>query len=124
MRKIEKLDKYILSPNVRFYGGFTYDGKDIFLCDDLDEDEGYKFHVVQKIENNIMITDLERDIVTEKGRTIKEKTHLEVQVHEGEKIIYIEGTGYTIPESNICKIEEAIELFKIIENKPKEVEKE
>ena len=39
MKKIEKLDKYFITPKPRFYGGFKYDGEDIFLCDDIDTDD-------------------------------------------------------------------------------------
>ena len=50
MKKLEKLEKYVVTPNVGFYGGFIYDGEDVFLCDDHDTDEGYNLIVTQKIE--------------------------------------------------------------------------
>ena len=50
MKKLEALTKYVIIPNVRFYGGFIYDGEDIFLCDDTDEDEDYYIHIKQKYQ--------------------------------------------------------------------------
>ena len=60
MKKLEKLDKYVILPNVNFYGGFVYDGQDVALCDDHDTDEGYDFKVRQRIEGGMLITDQER----------------------------------------------------------------
>ena len=113
MKKIEKLDKYVVVPNLGFHGGFKWDGEDIFLCEDHDEDEGYDFKVRQEIKNGIMITDLEREY-TIKDRTIKEKSHLEVNLEKDQLIVYVEGTGYTIPEYRMCQIDEAIEQYKLL----------
>ena len=33
MDKLESLEKYVITPNVNFYGGYTHNGKDILLCD-------------------------------------------------------------------------------------------
>ena len=81
MNKIEKLDKYVITPNVGFYGGFIYDGEDIFLCDDHDVDEDYDFKVKQEIKNNILFTDLTREYKVEEKK-VKEKSHLEVEIEK------------------------------------------
>ena len=41
MKQLEKLEKYVITPNVRFYGGFKYDGEDIFLCDDKIDEKNF-----------------------------------------------------------------------------------
>ena len=114
MEKIESLDKYVIVPNVRFYGGFIYDGEDIFLCEDHDTDEGYDFKVRQEIKNNYLVTDIEREYTTAKDKTIKETSHLEVEIEKGQLLVYVEGTGYTLPEFRMCKIDEAINQFNIL----------
>ena len=78
MKKLETLDKYVVLPNVGFYGGFVYDGEDIFLCDDHDEDEGYDFRVTQKIVDGKLITDLKRSYERKNGKVVAEESHLEV----------------------------------------------
>lgn len=114
MKKIESLDKYVVLPNVRFYGGFIYDGEDIFLCEDHDTDEGYDFKVKQEIKNNYLVTDIEREYTTAKDKTIKETSHLEVEIEKGQLLVYVEGTGYTLPEFKMCKVDEAIDQFNIL----------
>ena len=114
MKKIEKLDKYVIVPNVGFYGGFIYDGEDIFLCEDHDEDEGYDFKVRQEIKNNYLVTNIEREYTTTKDKKVKETSHLEVEIEKGQLLVYVEGTGYTLPEFRMCKVDEAIEQYKIL----------
>jgi len=114
MKKIEKLDKYVIVPNVGFYGGFIYDGEDIFLCEDHDIDEGYDFKVRQEIKNNYLVTNIEREYTTTKDKKVKETSHLEVEIEKGQLLVYVEGTGYTLPEFRMCKVDEAIEQYKIL----------
>lgn len=113
MKKIEKLDKYVILPNVSFYGGFIYDGEDIFLCEDHDIDEDYDFKVKQEIKNGILITDLSREYIA-KGKKVKEASHLEIEIEKGQLLVYVEGTGYTIPEYRMCNIDEAIKQYSIL----------
>lgn len=108
------LDKYVVMPNVGFYGGFVYDGEDIFLCDDHDTDEGYDCTVRQEIRNGVMITDLAREYTTRNDKKVKETSHLEVEIEKGQLLVYVEGTGYTIPEYRMCKVDEAISLYDIL----------
>ena len=114
MKKIEKLDKYVIVPNVGFYGGFIYDGEDIFLCEDHDEDEGYDFKVKQEIKDNVLITDIEREYTMAKDKMVKETSHLEIEIEKNQLLVYVEGTGYTLPEYRMCKVDEAIEQYKIL----------
>lgn len=75
MKQLEHLDKYVIVPNVGFYGGFKYDGKDVFLCNDHDTDTDYDMHVIQRIENNMLITDLERSYAFLKSNEITYKQY-------------------------------------------------
>ena len=114
MKKLEKLDKYVILPNVGFYGGFVYDGQDIDLCDDHDTDEGYDFKVKQRIEGGMLITDLERSYTRKNGHMVREKSHLEVEIAAGQLLVYVEGTGFTISEYRMCQIDEAIKQYELL----------
>lgn len=114
MNKITHLDKYILTPNISFYGGFIWNGEDIFLCDDHDEDKDYVFDVRQEIKNGILSTDLKREYATKKDKKIIEKSIMEVELEKGQLLVYVEGIGYTIPEHKMCEVEDAIEQFNVL----------
>lgn len=114
MKKIKKLEKYLITPNLGFYGGFVFDGEDIELCDDIDCEEGYKVHVKQKIVDSVLITDLEREYERNNGLKVKEKSYMEVELEEGQLLVYVQGTGFVIPEYNLCTVDEAINLINII----------
>lgn len=114
MKKLEALDKYVILPNVGFYGGFKYDGEDIFLCEDHDTDEGYDFKVTQRIEDHRLITDITRRYERKNGNAVEEESHMEVELEIGELLVYVEGTGFTIPEYRMCRVEEAIEQYNLL----------
>lgn len=114
MKQLEKLEKYVIVPNVGFYGGFKYDGEDIVLCDDHDTDKGYDFKVKQKIVNGVLITDIERSYERSNGKKVTEKSHQEVEIENGQLLVYVEGLGFTISEYNMCLIDEAIEQYELL----------
>lgn len=115
MKKLEKLTKYVIAPNIAFYGGFIFDGDDIFLCDDKIEEEDYYVHIIQRIEKNTLITDIEKKYKVTNGKEVREKSHLEVEINEGQKLVYIEGLGFTISEYKLMTIPEVMEQYKIID---------
>lgn len=117
MRELKRLDKYVITPNIAFYGGYIHDGEDIKLCEDHDMDDGYDLKVKQTIESDVLITELEREYTRKNGKTIKEKSYQEVEIEKGQLLIYIEGVGFTIPEYKMCKTDEAIRLYEILEGK-------
>ena len=114
MKKLESLEKYVIVPNVGFYGGFRYDGQDIELCDDHDTDENYDFRVKQKIEGGVLITDLTREYLLKNGKKVTESSHLEVEIAEGQLLVYVQGTGFTISEYKMCLIDEAIGQYELL----------
>ena len=114
MKQLEKLDKYVILPNVGFYGGFKYDGEDRFLCNDHDTDEGYDFCVTQKIETDVLITDIERTYTRKNGKQVRDRSHQEVELEKDQLLVYVEGVGFTIPEYKMCKVEEAIEQYELL----------
>lgn len=114
MKQLESLNKYVIEPNIGFYGGFVYDGEDIFLCDDHDKEEGYDFHVVQKIENNRLISDLTRKYTRANDKWVTEESHQEVEIEKGQLLVYVEGLGFAISEHKMCTVDEAMELYGLL----------
>jgi hypothetical protein len=114
MKQLESLEKYVIVPNVGFYGGFEYDGEDIFLCDDHDTDAGYDFKVRQEIKNNVLITDVERTYTRQNEKSVKEISHQEVELEKGQLLVYVEGIGFTISEYKMCKIDEAVQQYELL----------
>lgn len=115
MKELKELGKYVIAPNVSFYGGLEYDGEDIKLCDDHDIDEGYDFHVKQIIKDDILITDIERIVTLRNGKTVKENSHMELELEKGQLLVYVEGTGFTLPQTKLVKVDEAIGHLKLLE---------
>jgi len=114
MKQLTKLEKYVPVPNVGFFGGFRYDGEDVFLCDDRDLDGDYAFSVRQRIENGVLITDLEKTYTLKNGKRVAEQSHLTVELDVGQLLIYVEGVGFTLPEYRMCPVEEAIGQYKLL----------
>lgn len=137
MEKLESLEKYVITPNVRFYGGFKYEGKDIELCDDTDKEyiteeqedgsvmqkEISSTRVQQKIINSILITDIESEYEMRNGKKVKEKSHLEIELEVNQLLIYSEHQGFVIPEYKMLKIDEAIERYELLKS-PNSIEEE
>lgn len=130
MKKLEKLDKYVITPDVRFHGGYVFDGEDIDLCDDTFEDFGKVkmedgtekevkttiINVKQKIIDSILITDLTSERITITGRRVSETSHMEFELREGELLIYIEEQGFVIPKYNMLTVEQAIERYELLKS--------
>lgn len=113
-KKLEKLEKYVIIPNVKFYGGFIYKGEDMFLCDDTEEDEESYLHIIQRIENNFLITDGERYYKRMNGKSVKDSWHQEVELEVGKKLIYIEGQGFALSEYKMVTIDEAKSIYDLL----------
>lgn len=114
MKKLETLEKYVIAPNISFYGGFLYAGEDMELCDDHDTDEDYDITVKQRIQEDVLITDLERSYTRKNGKLVTERSHMEVEIEAGQLLVYVEGIGFTIPEHQMCKVDEAIGQYELL----------
>ena len=96
MKKLKKLDKYVILPNVGFYGGFVHEGQDVELCDDHDTDEGYDFHVKQRIEGDVLFTDIERSYTRKNGKQVAENSHMEVEIEKGQLRTLFQICGFRL----------------------------
>lgn len=120
LKKLDKLTKYVIYPNTRFYGGYTYDGKDIELCDDSDSiknekgKEVFKINVKQKILNGVLYTDI-NSTKTYKDNTKQFDTiHQELQLKKGQLLVYVEHQGFVISEYKMVTIERAKRIYDIL----------
>lgn len=116
MRQLDNLEKRVIYPDIDFYGAYKHDGKDIYLCNDIEKGKNDEIKVECYIIDNILITNLEREYVSKYGKKVKEKTTQKVELREGELLVYIPGLGFTIPEYKMVTIPEAIDLYKLIIN--------
>ena len=94
LKKLDKLTKYVIYPNTRFYGGYTYDGKDIELCDDSDSiknekgKEVFKINVKQKILNGVLYTDINSTKTYKDDTKQFDTIHQELQLKKGQLLVY------------------------------------
>lgn len=116
MKKLESLEKRVIYPDVQFYGAYIHTGEDIYLCDDIEENEDTKVRIECYIKDNILYTNTSRYYKTIKGRVINEEIHQSITVNKGEILVYVPESGFVVPEYNMIKISEAIELYKLLEN--------
>lgn len=117
MKKLEKLEKRVIYPDVQFYGAYVHDGEDIYLCNDIDElDEDSKIEIENYIKDNVLYTNIKRQYKTVKGRMVTEEVNQTITVNKGEVLVYIQGSGFVVPEYNMITIPEAIDLYKLLEN--------
>lgn len=117
MKKLEKLEKRVIYPDVQFYGAYVHDGEDIYLCNDIDElDEDSKIEIENYIKDNVLYTNIKRQYKTVKGRMVTEEVNQTITVNKGEVLVYIQGSGFIVPEYNMITIPEAIDLYKLLEN--------
>lgn len=119
-RKLESLDKYVITPNVNFYGGYIYDGKDIDLCDDETKETDFYIRIKQEIKNNVLITDGKKEYKMKNDKSVKETWHQEIEINKDQLLIYVVGQGFVLPEYKMITIDKAQELYEILKNKKEE----
>ena len=114
MRKLEGLEKYVVLPNVDFYGGYKYDGEDIFLCDDCDESEERGIRITQRIESGKLISHIRKHYILRNGKKVTEDVYKETELDEGQLLVYVAEKGFVIPEYLMSTIDEAIEQYNLL----------
>lgn len=116
MKKLEKLEKYVITPNVRFYGGYIHNGEDIELCNDYEEQEDYKIIIKDKIIKGHLIKEIIQEYKMRNGKTVKQKEEQDIELAENQLLIYVEGKGFIISEYIMLTIDEAIERYKLLKS--------
>lgn len=120
LRELDNLEKYVITPNVNFYGGYIHDGEDINLCDDETKEEDYYIRIKQEIKNNVLITDGKKEYKMKNDKSVKETWHQEVEINKDQLLIYLVGQGFVLPEYKMITIDKAQELYEILKNKKEE----
>ena len=127
MRKLEKMEIFVVMPNVNPHGGYIHTGENIILCEDqdieyenVDDENGNKKEVEventivkQMIVDNKLITNLKSKYMMRNGKWVEEETHQEIELTKGQLLIYVKGKGFVIPEYKMLKVDEAIKCFDI-----------
>lgn len=116
MKKLEELEKYVITPNVRFYGGYIHNGEDIELCNDYEEQEDYKISIKDKIIKGHLIKEIVQEYKMRNGKTVKQKEEQDIELAENQLLIYVEGKGFIISEYIMLTIDEAIERYKLLKS--------
>lgn len=119
-KKLESLTKYFIHPNTRFYGGYTHNGDNIYLCDDNDsmsDEEGkenFKINVKQRIENDILYTDIKSTRIYKNGMKQNDTIHQELELKKGQLLVYVEHQGFVISEYKMVTVDEAKKIYDIL----------
>lgn len=120
MKKIKKLDKYVIKPNLAFYGGYKFSGENIELCDDFDEiknEEGvqiYTENIKQYIENNVLYTKIEIMRILKNGKKVLQNESQEIEIEKGQLLVYVQHRGFVISEYQMLTIDDAQKLYECL----------
>lgn len=110
------MEKYVLKPSLQFYVTYevTGDQKEELTNDFKEDEHGNSYKVIQNIDGLVLTTEMITKYKLQNGTEIKEESKLEITVLKGQKLVYVEGKGYVIPERPICKIDEAISDLSVL----------
>lgn len=114
MRNLEELEKVVVLPNVDFYGGYKWDGEDIFLCDDCEETEERGIRITQRIESGKLISHVRKHYVLRNEKKVVEDVFKETELEKDQLLVYVPDKGFVIPEYMMCTIDEAIEQYNLL----------
>ena len=113
MKKLEKLEKYVQAPDVNFYGTYFYDGEDIELHNETEEENGIELTIVDTIENGIF---KKHKILKDTNTGLLEETTTTFPIKEGESLTFIQNRGF-IKAKGLIPLEEAINRMKLLDSK-------
>lgn len=125
MEKLEKLEKYVRTPDTNFYGAYFYDGVDRELHNEeeiFNDEEGepeQRLKIVDIVENGIFKKHKEYENLQ---TGLKEITDVEYPLKDNEMLIFVMNEGFTKTHTPMITIDEAIERFKLLDTKYMEVE--
>lgn len=120
MKKLESLEKVVPIPDTTFYGAYYYDGKDIELCDDTDNEGDTYIRVTDIIKDGIMYKTKTLKVKQKDGRYLIEETKSELPLNKGDMLIYVMYEGFVQTRTKMITIDKAIERYKLIKSPNKE----
>lgn len=126
MNKLERLEKVVPVPDTTFYGAYYYDGKDIELCNDIEElkdDEGNEETYVcvkDVIKDDILYKEKLLKVKKADGRYIIEKIQKELPLNKGDMLIYVMYEGFVQTMTKMVSIDKAIQRYELLKSPTKE----
>ena len=123
MNKLESLEKVVPVPDTVFYGAYYYDGKDIELCDDVEEfedgEERTYIRVTDTIKDGTLYKEKVLKVRQKDGRYVIEETKKTLPLNEGDMLIYVMYEGFVQTRTKMITIDKAIERYELLKS-PKE----
>lgn len=110
------MEKYVIRPSLQFYVTYLVTGEQKEeITNDFEQDEdGNSLKIVQNIDGLKLTTKTTSTYKLKNGVEIKETSKMEMKMDKPQRLVYVAGKGYDIPERKICKIEEAIEDLEVL----------
>jgi hypothetical protein len=111
-----KLERYVIKPSLQILAVYTVRGnqKEEIANEFKKDEEGNEIKVIQTIDKLTITTKMINKYKLKNGLEINEKSELKMKVKLGQKLVYVEGKGFVIPERTICTVEEAIEDLSVL----------
>lgn len=120
MKKLDSLDKVVPVPDTTFYGAYYFDGNDIDLCDDIDEEEDTYIRVTDTIKDGILHKIKILKVKQKDGRYVIEETKSELPLKKDDMLIYVMYEGFVKTKTKLISIDKAIERYELLKSPVKE----
>ena len=112
---MEKVEYFVVQPSVKLFGGIRVTKETEFETYNDDKT------VHQTLKNLVLKTEVKRESEYLDMKS-KEESKLTTKLKEGAVIIWSDETGYIVPNYNMVKVEEAIEMYNKIKDITKPIE--
>lgn len=107
----KKLERFFMMPNMTPVLGVTIRKDTDIEDEDEVKDEVSRKTIKQKIKGTHFITETTLETTLENGEKMKESSILEVDLNEGERLIYLPGKGYILAQEPFATIDEIVENY-------------
>ena len=115
MKKLDKLEKYVKTPDTQFYGAYFYDGEDILLHDEVEEFKGEKTRLT--IKDEIVNGVFKKYKLIEDLKTgAREETIRIIPLKEKDMLIFAQYEGFVKTHTKLMTIDEAIKRYKMLDS--------
>ena len=102
----KELIRYFMAPNYTPVLGLTVTPETDIEDEEIKEDETTKIVVKQHIKGLIFKTETTMTTTLKNGEKMKEKSHVELELKEGTRLVWLEGKGYILPGENFQTLKE------------------
>ena len=102
----KELERFFMAPNYTPVLGLTVTPETDIEDEEIKEDETTKIVVKQHIKGLIFKTETTMTTTLKNGEKMKEKSHVELELKEGTRLVWLEGKGYILPGENFQTLKE------------------